>query len=173
VYGAEQGKAAPAERDCVEREAPRSTTADDPLYTRKYDVKHEAPPGPHVACALIMTEQTTEPKSTSTRQEVSEEQVRQVAALANLELTPEELPAMGRDLNAILGYIAQLNELDVAKVAPMAQVSEILPDAARGEAEGTPLREDTPVPCLERAPVMQAAPETDGAFFKVPQVIGR
>jgi aspartyl-tRNA(Asn)/glutamyl-tRNA(Gln) amidotransferase subunit C len=35
------------------------------------------------------------------------------------------------------------------------------------------LREDTPVPCLERAPVMQAAPETDGAFFKVPQVIGR
>ena len=49
----------------------------------------------------------------------------QVAALANLELTPEELPAMGRDLNAILGYIEQLNELDVANVAPMAQVSEI------------------------------------------------
>ncbi|MFL6428042.1 MAG: Asp-tRNA(Asn)/Glu-tRNA(Gln) amidotransferase subunit GatC [Acidobacteriaceae bacterium] len=115
----------------------------------------------------------TKPTSTSTRQEVSEEQVLQVAALANLELTPEELPAMRRDLNAILGYIAQLNELDVAMVAPMAQVSEILPDAARGEAEETPLREDTPVPCLERAPVMQAAPETDGAFFKVPQVIGR
>jgi aspartyl-tRNA(Asn)/glutamyl-tRNA(Gln) amidotransferase subunit C len=114
-----------------------------------------------------------EPTSTSTRQEVSEEQVRQVAALANLELTPEELPAMRRDLNAILGYIAQLSELDVAKVTPMAQVSEIIPDAARAEAEETPLREDTPVPCLERAPVMQAAPETDGAFFKVPQVIGR
>ena len=32
---------------------------------------------------------------------------------------------MGRDLNAILGYIAQLNELDVAKVSPMAQVSEL------------------------------------------------
>jgi aspartyl-tRNA(Asn)/glutamyl-tRNA(Gln) amidotransferase subunit C len=109
-------------------------------------------------------------------QTVSDEQVLQVAALANLELTPEELPAMGRDLNAILGYIAQLNELDVANVAPMAQVSEIVleitPDAAAADAE-TPLREDTPVPCLERAPVMQAAPETDGAFFKVPQVIGR
>ena len=83
---------------------------------------------------------------------------------------------MGRDLNAILGYIAQLNELDVADVAPMAQVSEIaggiIPDAAAADAE-TPLRDDTPTPCLERAPVMQAAPETDGAFFKVPQVIGR
>src|SRR6202046_3862590 len=110
------------------------------------------PGGPHVACALSMTETT----STSTGQAVSEEQVLQVAALANLELTPEELPAMGRDLNAILGYIAQLNELDVANVAPMAQVSEIIPDA---DAE-TPLREDMPVPCLERAPVMQAAPET-------------
>ena len=105
-------------------------------------------------------------------QTVSEGQVRQVAALANLELTPEELPAMGRDVNAILGYIAQLNELDVAKVAPMAQVSEVIPDAAGREAE-MPLRKDTPVPCLERAPVMQEAPETDGAFFKVPQVIGR
>jgi aspartyl-tRNA(Asn)/glutamyl-tRNA(Gln) amidotransferase subunit C len=109
-------------------------------------------------------------------QTVSDEQVLQVAALANLELTPEELPAMGRDLNAILGYIAQLNELDVANVAPMAQVSEIvlgtIPEATGAETE-TPLREDTPVPCLERAPVMQAAPETDGAFFKVPQVIGR
>jgi aspartyl-tRNA(Asn)/glutamyl-tRNA(Gln) amidotransferase subunit C len=122
----------------------------------------------------------TEPKtSTSTPQAVSEEQVLQVAALANLELTPEELPAMGRDLNAILGYIAQLNELDVAQVAPMSQVSEIvagiIPGAGAAAAEGeeTPLREDTPVPCLERAPVMQAAPETDGAFFKVPQVIGR
>jgi aspartyl-tRNA(Asn)/glutamyl-tRNA(Gln) amidotransferase subunit C len=123
----------------------------------------------------------TETTSTSTGQAVSEEQVLQVAALANLELTPEELPAMGRDLNAILGYIAQLNELDVAQVAPMSQVSEIvagivagiIPDAARAEGEETPLREDTPVPCLERAPVMQAAPETDGAFFKVPQVIGR
>jgi aspartyl-tRNA(Asn)/glutamyl-tRNA(Gln) amidotransferase subunit C len=107
----------------------------------------------------------------STSQTVSEDKVLQVAALASLELTPEELPAMGRDLNAILGYIAQLSELDVANIAPMAQVSEIIPDAA--ESEETRLREDVPVPCLERAPVMEAAPETDGAFFKVPQVIGR
>jgi len=84
---------------------------------------------------------------------------------------------MGRDLNAILGYIAQLNELDVANVAPMAQVSEILtgilPEAAKAEASAAQLRDDTPVPCLERGPVMEEAPETDGAFFKVPQVIGR
>lgn len=121
---------------------------------------------------LRAREYMTERASEKSIQTVSDEQVLQVAALANLELTQEELPAMGRDLNAILGYIAQLNELDVKNVAPMAQATEIIPDAAGTEAE-TPLREDTPAPCLERAPVMQAAPETDGAFFKVPQVIGR
>jgi aspartyl-tRNA(Asn)/glutamyl-tRNA(Gln) amidotransferase subunit C len=106
---------------------------------------------------------------------VSEEQVQQVAALANLELTPEELPAMGRDLNAILGYIAQLNELDVADVPPMAQVSEVVPAPERADRpdEATPLREDVPVPSLERAPVMAAAPDSDGVFFKVPRVIER
>lgn len=78
---------------------------------------------------------------------------------------------MRRDLNAVLGYIAQLSELDVANVPPMAQVTEIIPDAIGREE--TPLREDTAVPCLEHALAMQAAPETDGTFFKVPQVIGR
>jgi aspartyl-tRNA(Asn)/glutamyl-tRNA(Gln) amidotransferase subunit C len=115
----------------------------------------------------------TERASEKSIQTVSDEQVRQVAALANLELTPEELPAMGRDLNAILGYIAQLNELDVKNVAPMAQVTEIVAGAVPDAEAEMPLRDDAPVPCLERAPVMQAAPETDGAFFKVPQVIGR
>lgn len=110
---------------------------------------------------------------TDSTHRVTEEQVLQVAALANLELTPEELPAMGRDLNAILGYIAQLNELDVTNVAPMAQVSEVLTNRRTADVEETPLREDVLVPSLERAPVMAAAPDTDGAFFEVPKVIER
>ena|SRR5579859_305859 len=106
---------------------------------------------------------------------VSEEQVQQVAALANLELTPEELPAMRRDLNAILGYITQLNELDVADVAAMAQVSEVIAASQGGDRpdQEAPLRADVPVPSLEREPVLASAPETDGVFFKVPRVIER
>ena len=127
---------------------------------------------PGRASCYMRKKTMTERATGSSDHSVSEERVLQVAALANLELTPEELPAMRRDLNAILGYIAQFNELDVAKVAPMAQVTEIIPDAAQAVAE-TPLRDDTPVPCLERGPVMAVAPETDGTFFKVPQVIGR
>jgi aspartyl-tRNA(Asn)/glutamyl-tRNA(Gln) amidotransferase subunit C len=57
---------------------------------------------------------------------VTIEDVRRVAELANLELTAEEEPRMQRDLNAILGHIAQLNELDTEDVPAMAQVGEML-----------------------------------------------
>ena len=101
---------------------------------------------------------------------VSVEDVRHVAELANLELTAAEEPRMQRDLNAILGHIAQLNELDTAGVPAMAQVGEMLGQAGRpgrGAAGGYV------VPSLDRDAVMGSAPETDGRFFKVPKVIER
>jgi aspartyl-tRNA(Asn)/glutamyl-tRNA(Gln) amidotransferase subunit C len=102
---------------------------------------------------------------------VSLDQVRHVADLANLELTPEELPRLARDLNAILGHIAQLNELDTAEVPPMAQVSEALGIAPA--TSGETLRADEIKPSLDRPEVMAEASETDGRFFKVPKVIER
>jgi len=102
---------------------------------------------------------------------VTIDEVRRVAELANLELTAEEEPRMQRDLSAVLGYIAELNELDTAEVPPMAQVGEVL----GGELflHGETLRPDVVVPSIDRAEVMASAPETDGRFFKVPKVIER
>jgi aspartyl-tRNA(Asn)/glutamyl-tRNA(Gln) amidotransferase subunit C len=102
---------------------------------------------------------------------VTLDDVRRVAELANLELAAEEEPRMQRDLNAILGYIADLNELNTADVPPMAQVAEILGDQVKASAEA--LRADVLTPCLDRKVVMEEAPETDGVFFKVPKVIER
>ena len=99
------------------------------------------------------------------------DEVRHVADLANLELTAEELPRMARDLNAVLGYIAQMNELDTSAVEPMAQVGEAVGIAPA--QSGETLRADGVKPSLDRAEVMAAAPETDGRFFKVPKVIER
>jgi len=100
---------------------------------------------------------------------VADEDVRRVAELANLELTTAEVARMQRDLNAILDYVAQLNELNTAAIEPMAQVSDAL-----GTGDPTAaLREDRVTPCLDRQRVMAAAPETDGVFFKVPKVIER
>jgi len=99
---------------------------------------------------------------------VTEKDVQRVAELAHLELAPEETGRMLRDLNAILDYVAELNELDTTGVAPLAQVSEL------GDAAGPgALREDRQEPSLKRDAVMAQAPESDGAFFKVPKVIER
>jgi aspartyl-tRNA(Asn)/glutamyl-tRNA(Gln) amidotransferase subunit C len=102
---------------------------------------------------------------------VTLDDVRRVAELANLELTAEEEPKMQRDLNAILGHIDQLNQLDTTGVPPMAQVGEMLGVTllSRGEV----LRMDEVRPSLDRSEVMSCAPETDGRFFKVPKVIER
>jgi aspartyl-tRNA(Asn)/glutamyl-tRNA(Gln) amidotransferase subunit C len=78
---------------------------------------------------------------------------------------------MQRDLNAILGHIAELNQLDTTGVPAMAQVGEIL--GAEAQLTGASLRLDEVRPSLDRKAVMCAAPETDGRFFKVPKVIER
>ena len=97
---------------------------------------------------------------------VTQEEVQRVAELAHLELTPEESGRMEKDLNAILDYVAELNELDTTGVAPLAQVGEL-------STGFSALRADTLEPSLPREAVMAQAPETDGAFFKVPKVIER
>jgi aspartyl-tRNA(Asn)/glutamyl-tRNA(Gln) amidotransferase subunit C len=99
---------------------------------------------------------------------VSVEDVKRVAELAHLELTPDESRSMLHDLNAILDHVVELGELDTSFVTPLAQVSEL--EGAGGEGS---LRKDAVLPSLHRAEVMAEAPETDKAFFKVPKVIER
>ena len=97
---------------------------------------------------------------------ITRKDVEHVAALAHLELAPEEMERMAQQLDSILGYIEKLNELDTEKVEPMAQVlSESRADAA--------LREDAERAGLAREEALQAAPEKDGTFFKVPRVLER
>jgi aspartyl-tRNA(Asn)/glutamyl-tRNA(Gln) amidotransferase subunit C len=98
---------------------------------------------------------------------VSVEDVERVAELAHLELTPGETGAMLHDLNAILEYVAELNELDTAGVAPLAQVTELM------DSTGGGVRGDAVVPSLDRETALAEAPEADGVFFKVPKVIER
>lgn len=104
------------------------------------------------------------------------EQVLRVAELAQLELRDDEQQEMLRDLNAILGHVAQLNELDTRDVPPMTQVNAVAHnDSGNVDAvdAGNVLRSDSVRPSLDRAKVMATAPETDGTYFKVPKVIER
>jgi aspartyl-tRNA(Asn)/glutamyl-tRNA(Gln) amidotransferase subunit C len=104
---------------------------------------------------------------------VSEKDVERVAELANLDLTADEKSRMLHDLNSILDYVAELNQLDTASVPPMAQVAEQLGEwNASGSATAT-LRPDEVAPSLDRDRVLAAAPDTDRCFFRVPKVIER
>jgi aspartyl-tRNA(Asn)/glutamyl-tRNA(Gln) amidotransferase subunit C len=110
---------------------------------------------------------------------VTDKDVAYVADLANLELTEEERPRMVRDLNAILGYVDRLDELDTKDVAPMAQVSDRF-GANAGQAGSSRFayarREDVTEGLRKSFTTETAlgnAPESDGTFFKVPKVIER
>ncbi len=99
---------------------------------------------------------------------ITREVVEHVAALAALALTPGELDRLGQDLSSILGYVAELQQLDTTGIAPLTHVSELFP-----LVEAPHLRADEPRPSLPRELIMSGAPATDGTFFKVPKVIER
>ena len=87
--------------------------------------------------------------------------VKYVAHLARLQLTPEEEQKFGAQLGHILGYIAKLNELDVSQVEPTAHavplVNVVRPDAAR--------------PSLSHEDALRNAPAQAGGLFVVPKIV--
>jgi aspartyl-tRNA(Asn)/glutamyl-tRNA(Gln) amidotransferase subunit C len=97
---------------------------------------------------------------------ISEQEVRYVADLANLQLTREEISRLTHDLSEILTHIEKLNELDTAGVEPMAQV-------LYGAGETATLREDEERPPLGAEVAVANAPLAGAGYFKVPRVIER
>ena len=90
-------------------------------------------------------------------------EVRRIAALARLELSPEEEATMAEQLSAVLDYVRQLEELDVSGVEPMTH--------ALAEGEAPALRDDVVEPGLDPAQALANAPEREGTCFKVPRIL--
>jgi len=97
---------------------------------------------------------------------LTEENVRHVAGLANLRLSDEEVRRMSHDLGHILTHIEQLNEFDTKHIEPMAQV---LFDAD----ETATLRPDVIRTPLSNADAIANAASSGTGYFKVPKVIER
>jgi aspartyl-tRNA(Asn)/glutamyl-tRNA(Gln) amidotransferase subunit C len=110
---------------------------------------------------------------------VTEQDVRYVADLANLELTQQESARMLRDLNSILEYVDSLSRLNTDNVEPMAQVSDRY--GVDQSKQGTDrfaytTREDILFGLRKSLPHDEAlanAPDPDENFFQVPKVIER
>lgn len=92
---------------------------------------------------------------------ISREQIRHVAMLARLALTPAEEESLAATLDEILTYMEKLNELDTSAVEPTAHIVAV----------DTPWREDVVVNAPRTEALLANAPARDGDFFRVPKII--
>lgn len=93
---------------------------------------------------------------------ITPDAVRHVAKLARLALSDEKLEKLAGQLDNIMGYVNQIQRLDVGGVEPMAHALPV----------HNVFREDVVEPSLPLEKVLQNAPDSEGPFFKVPKVLG-
>ena len=87
--------------------------------------------------------------------------VRHIARLARIAVSDDEVAALAPELSNILGWIEQLQEVDVAGVQPM---TAVIPNQLR-------LRDDVVTDGGIRDEVLRNAPAAEHGFFAVPKVI--
>lgn len=92
---------------------------------------------------------------------IDTETARKVAKLARIKVEEADLPALAQEFNAILGFVEQLNEVDVEGVEPMTSV--------------TPMRlkrrEDIVTDGNMQDKILSNAPDAREGFFAVPKVV--
>ena len=94
-------------------------------------------------------------------EKITRDEVRHVAALGRLELSPGDEQKFTGQLNDILKYIDKLNELDTTGVPATTHVVELR----------NVFREDEVLESIERDEALRNAPDGDGVNFVVPRVI--
>ena len=93
---------------------------------------------------------------------IDEKTVRKAARLARLALPEARMAPMVGELNGILAWIEQLNEVDVEGVAPMTSAVE---------GASLPMRGDEVTDGNDPARVLANAPKAEDGFFVVPKVV--
>lgn len=84
-----------------------------------------------------------------------------VAKLARIKVEADALPALANEFNTILGFIEQLNEVDVTGVEPMTSVTPMQLKRRRDEVSDGNMQ----------AKILKNAPDAREGFFAVPKVV--
>jgi len=92
---------------------------------------------------------------------VNVEDVKKIARLSRIRVEDTELQSLADDLSGILGWIEQLNEVDVDKVEPMTSAV----------AMKSPMRKDIVSDGDKRDQILKNAPKKDDGFFVVPRSV--
>lgn len=93
--------------------------------------------------------------------QVDKEALHKIAHLARLDVRPEEEADLLNSLNEVLTWMEQLNEVDTTGVEPLTHISD----------ETNRLRDDVVSNQLPREQALVNAPQHDGTFFEVPNVM--
>ncbi|WHY01071.1 Asp-tRNA(Asn)/Glu-tRNA(Gln) amidotransferase subunit GatC [Neobacillus sp. DY30] len=93
---------------------------------------------------------------------ISNEQVKHVANLARLAITEDEAEIFTKQLDAIITFAEQLNELDTTNIEPTYHVLDMK----------NVFREDIKETGLPREEVLKNAPDHQDGQIKVPAIIG-
>ncbi|USR89454.1 Asp-tRNA(Asn)/Glu-tRNA(Gln) amidotransferase subunit GatC [Phormidium yuhuli AB48] len=91
----------------------------------------------------------------------NQDDVKKVAHLARLKLTENEETQFVGQLNGILDYFQQLEELDTENVKPTAHAIDMRNITRNDQQEVYPHRED----------LLESAPDREDEFFKVPKIL--
>ncbi|MEO1660515.1 MAG: Asp-tRNA(Asn)/Glu-tRNA(Gln) amidotransferase subunit GatC [Pseudomonadota bacterium] len=92
---------------------------------------------------------------------VTKDDVRKVARLSRIAVAEENLETLASELTGIMGWIEQLNEVDVDGVAPMTSVV----------ASTLPMRDDVVTDGDIQGQVLANAPKSEEGFFVVPKAV--
>ncbi|MCR9078040.1 MAG: Asp-tRNA(Asn)/Glu-tRNA(Gln) amidotransferase subunit GatC [Hyphomonadaceae bacterium] len=92
---------------------------------------------------------------------VTKEDVRKIARLSRIAVPEDQLETLAEDLSGIMGWIEQLNEVDIDGVEPMTSVV----------AAKLPMREDVVTDGNIQDQVLANAPKSEEGFFVVPKAV--
>jgi aspartyl-tRNA(Asn)/glutamyl-tRNA(Gln) amidotransferase subunit C len=87
--------------------------------------------------------------------------VAQIARLAHIRLSEDELAPLADELSRILDWVEQLGEVDTTEVPPMSNAAVVVP----------PMREDVVSDGACRDAILGNAPRAMRGFFTVPKVV--
>ena len=92
---------------------------------------------------------------------ISADDVRKVAKLARLNLPDDKIATYTGQLESILGYVSQLEQVDTTGVPETTRAVEVTNVTRQDGVDPTPVREE----------ILDQAPQREGDFFRVPKIL--
>jgi aspartyl-tRNA(Asn)/glutamyl-tRNA(Gln) amidotransferase subunit C len=95
--------------------------------------------------------------------QVDSKLVNHLAHLSRLNVAPDKMDKLVTDMQDLVVFVEQLNALDTTGTQPLMHMGDAVNVLRKDEVNGS----------ITRAAALLNAPDSDGAFFKVPKVINK